>query len=621
MLTEIQNKIVTAPLGAAIVTAGAGSGKTRVLTHRIAHIINNGTPDTAIMAVTFTNKAAAEMKHRIEKLLGYTCNAYLGTFHAWCARFLRKYIKPPFNSNFTIYDSNDTKKLMKQVEHDVDAYKQKLAQSNALDFEDLLDMTLDILKSDKEIREYHQNEIQYILVDEFQDTNKTQYNIVSILAASHKNIMVVGDEDQCIYSWRGASIDNLDRFRRDFPNCQIFKLEQNFRSSKNIVDLANTLVNYNENRLDKVLFSKLADGEIQLKKCYDEREEARNIALMISSEIRSGLADNYRDFAILIRLNALSKTLEEQFRMFNIPHVIWGGFKFYERAEIKSTLNYLRILANPRDEVALIDIINWPRRGIGESTISKLRLKTTTSLFDTIQNIDKHSEGLTAKTISGIRNFNYAVNNLREIYQSFGLGELAGNLISTVGLDNAFKTDNEEDLSRLENIHQLIGAIGAFATENPSATLDDYLQTVSLDSGSEDVDRDSTVIISTIHSAKGLEFKNVFVIGLEEGLFPLVRQNASTDIEEERRLLYVAMTRARKNLYLSYCDTRFYQGTRNYRLPSIFLKESGLKTKAPENNIWQNKPWQNKTQYPSHQNTWPKQSNFSSSARTFWQPD
>ena len=588
--------------------------------------MQNGIDDTGLLALTFTNKAAAEMKRRVEELTGGQCNAFLGTFHSWCARFLRRHIKPPFTSDFTIYDKKDSDKVWKAVgEDNRDAYRAALEKSNALDFDDLLDKTYETLATDRELRERYQRDIRYVLVDEFQDTNEVQYAIVKLLAQSHKNLMVVGDEDQCIYSWRGASIENINAFRRDFPGARIYKLEENFRSSKNIVILANRLVAENCNRLHKELFSNLPNGTIQLKQCYDEREEARNIALHIASAVRNhppslrevplqggdlftghgqefaldmskrltplhggvprsgGVvkAVKYSDFAVLMRLNATSRGLEEQFRAFNIPHIIWGGFKFYERAEIKSAINYLRVLVNPKDEVALIDILNYPKRGIGDSTIAKLRDNKFPSFMEGWLRGSADGvvlpAGISAKAQSGIKNFLKTLNDLREIHDNFGLLDLGGSLISTIGLDTLYKTGKEEDLSRLENLYQLEHAIKQFAMDNPTATLAQYLQSVSLVQDTDSGDTSDAVVISTVHSAKGLEFDNVFIIGLEDGLFPLYRAKQSTnDMEEERRLLYVAITRAKRNLYLSHCMSRYYQGNRNPARPSEFLAECGF---------------------------------------------
>ena len=564
-LTPVQKDIVTAPLGACVVTAGAGSGKTRVLTHRIAYLIaEQNIADDCILAMTFTNKAAGEMRRRVEEMTGGACRAYLGTFHSWCARFLRNNIGDPWTSNFTIYDKKDSDKVYKLVgEENIVEYKRHLENNNALDFDDLLEKTLEILTENREVRERLQNQYKYILVDEFQDTNAVQYKIVRILASVHRNIMVVGDEDQCIYTWRGASAENLNAFLRDFPTAKIYKLEQNFRSGGNIVALANKLVNHNINRLDKTLFSELPSGKIRYVSYYDEREEARMIAAQIISEHRQH-GTPFGKYAVLMRLNATSRNFEEQFRAFGVPHIIWGGFKFYERAEIKGAINYLRLLVNPRDEIAYTGALTFPKRGIGDAAIDKI----------------KRGEKLTAKAKTGFDEFNRIMDTLRGINDNFGLYDLAGSLISTIGLD-AYLIENKDDgEDRLENLYQLEQAMKSFAHENDGATLNDYLQTVAL---VQDTDGESgdAVVISTIHSAKGLEFENVFIIALEEKVFPLERAvEKAGELEEERRLLYVGITRAMKNLYLSGVQSRFFHGQRGWQSPSRFLYDCDLVKKA-----------------------------------------
>ena len=569
-LTAIQQEIVTTQEKAVIVTAGAGSGKTRVLTHRIWWLIKQGClNEEEILGLTFTNKAALQIRQRVEVLLGQTMNpfpAFLGTFHSWCARFLRKHIKSPWNKDFTIYDTKDSAKVYRQVgEENKEEYKKVLMNCNALDFEDLIEKTLEILEEDNDIRTLYQNKIKYILVDEFQDTDFTQYKIVKILAEKQRQIMVVGDEDQCIYSWRGANIENLNLFLNDFKP-KIFKLEQNFRSSKNIVELANKLVQHNLNRLDKHLFSELPRGEIKHNTFYDERNEAQMIAMQIMNEHRMH-GTPYSHFAILMRLNATSRNFEEQFRGFGIPHIIWGGFKFYERAEIKSTINYLRVLCNPRDEVAYYDAMCFPKRGVGDSSIEKL----------------KKGESIPKKAQAGVDEFKKVLNELETINKKFGLVGLATSLISTIGLDIWFSGEKEDDISRLENIYELVEAIKNFAKDNPGATLNDFLQQVSLVQDTDNGENGDAVIISTIHSAKGLEFENVFLIALESGIFPLYRATQrNAELEEERRLLYVGITRAMKNLYLSNVQSRFFMGDRKYQNPSEFLYDCDLiKSRAP----------------------------------------
>lgn len=612
-----------------LVTAGAGSGKTRVLTHRIVHLINSGISDSAILALTFTNKAAGEMKERVEKMLGSTISTFLGTFHSFCARLLRKniqHLNKSWTSDFSIYNTTDTQKVIKEIlanntfrelEKDswktvewhlskmkndgltpeeyrpeiehltsadeilrvINAYSKRLSDCNALDFDDLLLKTLDLFETAPHILAELQRRFDYILVDEFQDTNIIQYKIVSKLAAIHKNIMCVGDEDQCIYTWRGASIENLAAYKKDFPSVRIYKLEENFRSGKNIVSLANTLVAHNNNRISKVLFSNLPEGEINLEKCWNEREEAEKIVTTISRMEKQG--SKFGDFAILMRINALSRAFEEKLLEYNIPHFVWGGFKFYERSEIKSVINYLRVMVNPKDEIALMDVLNWPRRGVGDSSLEKIRelaSEAQIASYDLIKGIEEYKERFSSKSYAGICEFRNVINALTEIHDSFGLEELANSIVSTIGVENAFKSSKkEEDLNRLENIYQLENAIRSYAEDNPGATLSQYLQSVSLVSDAENLAGDDAVIISTVHSAKGLEFKHVFIVGMEDGLFPLARsKNSEAELEEERRLLYVAITRACEKLTLSYCGTRFYQGDRKACLPSQFLKDAGF---------------------------------------------
>jgi DNA helicase-2/ATP-dependent DNA helicase PcrA len=420
------------------------------------------------------------------------------------------------------------------------------------------------------------------LIDEFQDTDSVQYKIVRTISKKKNGesipVTVVGDEDQCIYTWRGAESENLNAFIRDFPNAKIYKLEQNFRSSANIESLANKLVSNNTNTLDKNLFSELPDGKIRYIQNYDEREEARMTAMQINAEHRKGKP--WGSFAILMRMNATSRDFERQFREFGIPHIIWGGFKFFERAEIKSTINYLRVLVNPRDDGAVVDILNFPRRGVGDGSVEKLRNYATENGVSMLEAVECASNGnpkLSSKAFAGVKEFMSVYNNLKSIQKSFSLFDLGASLISTIGLDNHFKqSGKDEDEDRLENVYQLEQDIKSWANDNPMGTLNDYLQTVALVQDADNGDGDS-VVISTVHSAKGLEFENVFIIGMEDGVFPLHRAKSSAnDMEEERRLFYVAITRAIRNLYVSGCGSRFFQGQRNWATPSEFLIECEL---------------------------------------------
>lgn len=609
-LTIKQSEIVNAPLGAMLVTAGAGSGKTRVLTSRLLHLLQSGIPEKSIIALTFTNKAGNEMRERVEKLLGRSFNTFIGTFHSFCVRLLRKHSGKP---NFSIYATTDTNKVLKEIIKELyqevdselykaavsglsnwknkgiveftsfhdplvkifNAYRDQLRKNNAYDFDDLLIETLELLKTNTEVCAKLQDYFQYILVDEFQDTNEIQYEIVSFLAQKHRNIMVVGDEDQCIYSWRGASVENINRFRHDFPEARIYRLEENFRSSGNIVKLASDLVSKNNNRIDKKLFSNINDGLINYEDYYDDKQEAQGIISHILECRRNG--GTWSDSAILMRINALSRRFEEALRIYNIPYVVWGGFKFYERAEVKIVLDYLRLLVNQNDEVALFNVINFPKRGIGEACHAKIkqfaRAQNLTA-YQVVEQIENYDIGVPTKTKNAIRQFANILHQLQDLLKQ-GLTPLANELVDITGLQTHYESEKDDSESRLENIYQLCGSIREFASVNPTADLSSYLQSVTL-AGGEDPDATDHVVISTIHSAKGLEFKNVYIVGMEDGLFPSYKSQYKDEIlEEERRLLYVAITRAMRNLNISYARSRFLNGEISRTVPSTFLMELG----------------------------------------------
>jgi DNA helicase-2/ATP-dependent DNA helicase PcrA len=601
-LTETQRKIAEAPLGPILVTAGAGSGKTRTLTHRLLHLIRTGIPDHKIVALTFTNKAGNEMRSRVEKLLGRPFSTFIGTFHSFCTRFLRKNWPTP---NFSIYSAADTNKVLKdiiggdkellrkaqyhlgewknegkpldtyigyikwdndshKIEQILREYRHRLKANNAMDFDDLLLCTLKLFQTQPDILDKLQAGFSYILVDEFQDTNEIQYKIVSALAKIHKNIMAVGDEDQCIYSWRGASIENIQRFKHDFPDVKIYKLEENFRSSKNIVELASSLVSKNSNRIKKVLFSSIPDGNINFECCYNENQEADRVIAKIIENKRSG--GRWSDTAILMRINALSRVFEERLRRYNIPYVIWGGFKFYERAEVKAALDYLRVIVNPNDDVSLFNVINFPRRGIGDAGIEKIKSAAKdagVSCYNYIHGTDN----------TKIKEFVRVLDELAEANRQ-GLAHLAQNFVYITGLKKHYEEDKNDGENRLENLYQLSVSITEFAVRE-DAELADYLQTVSI-SGGEDPESNEQVVISTVHSAKGLEFKTVFVVGMEDGIFPTYRsRDDDGQMEEERRLLYVAITRAMRNLHISFAKNRFINGDHSRMKRSNFLTELG----------------------------------------------
>jgi DNA helicase-2/ATP-dependent DNA helicase PcrA len=616
-LTDEQQQIVNAPLGASLVTAGAGSGKTRVLTERIAYLIESaGLRSYEILALTFTNKAAKEMRERVEKMIGAQVETFLGTFHSFCARFLYKNIDKleGYTKDFSIYDTGDTQKAIKEVLANntfldlkkddvrriefkiseiknengraedfcdgemlraVTAYNAFLRKNNALDFDDLLIKTLEVFENHPEILAALQGRFRYILVDEFQDTNRVQYEIVKGLAGVHKNLMVVGDEDQCIYTWRGASIDNFKRFQKDFSPA-LYKLEQNFRSCKNIVELAGGLVEKNQSHIQKHLFSELPNGNIEFQDFFGARDEARYVVGLILKQIGYGGA-RPSDFAIMIRINALSRLFEEQLRDYNVPYVVWGGFKFYERAEVKVVLNYLRVLLNPTDDVALFEIINFPRRGIGDTSIDKI--KELGKGFDVIRDIEKYAGHFSKKTLAGIKSFRGVYDRLAAIHNDFGFLALSEHLIGEIGLDREYERSKDlQDRERLENVYQLVLDIKEAVKNDPELTLSMYLKRATLATDSDSPEIEDRVVITTVHSAKGLEFKNVFIVGLEDGLFPISRAfNSAAEMEEERRLLYVAITRAKQGLHLSFCQRRMMWGKEeNICVPSRFLKEMGF---------------------------------------------
>ncbi|MCQ2381847.1 MAG: ATP-dependent helicase, partial [Clostridia bacterium] len=586
------------------------SAKTRVLTTRLVHLLQMGIPEKAIVAMTFTNKAGNEMRERVEKILGRPFNTFIGTFHSFCVRLLRKHSGKP---NFSIYATADTNKVLKDIikemykevdsdlyksaveglsrwkntgiveftsNHDAlvkifNAYREQLQKNNAYDFDDLLLETLNLLKTNTVVCEKLQDYFQYILVDEFQDTNETQYEIVSILARKHRNIMVVGDEDQCIYSWRGASVENINRFQADFPDTRIYRLEENFRSSGNIVKLASSLVAKNNNRISKNLYSNLNDGLINYEDFYDDKQEALGIISHILENRRNG--GTWSDSAILMRINALSRRFEEALRMYNIPYVVWGGFKFYERAEVKIVLDYLRLLVNQDDEVSLFNVINFPKRGIGDACHAKIKSfarEHNLRSFQIVMDIEQYDMGLPTKTKNAIIAFAGIIRKLQTLL-SQGLVALADDLVDVTGLQNYYENEKDDSESRLENIYQLCGSIREYAAVNPTADLSSYLQSVTL-AGGENPDATDHVVISTIHSAKGLEFKNVYIVGMEDGLFPSYKsQYNDAVLEEERRLLYVAITRAMRNLNISYARARFLNGEISRTVPSSFLMELG----------------------------------------------
>lgn len=637
LLNEEQLAPLKCTEGAVLVTAGAGSGKTRLLTHRVAYLIDElGVNPYEIIAITFTNKAAAEMAARIGQMVKGAERVWISTFHSMCAKILRMEIShlPPFTRDFSIYSESDSDKAIKDIlaqsginddkikksvmyhlsnwkngtqdlreyilthedENGIDkigkfmsAYQEKLKKNNALDFDDLIAKTVELFKTCPEVLSYYANRFRYIHVDEFQDTNLIQYALVRMLASVHGNVFVVGDEDQCIYSWRGANFQNIFNFKKDFLGAQVFKLQRNYRSSPEIINVANNVIKNNTTRLNKNMWTNKPSGQKpSLFNAYDERDEALYVAKNIQKLINEGY--NYDEMAVLMRINALSRSFEEAFLSYNIPHRIYGGFKFYERVEIRNVIGYLRLFTNPKDDVSFSRIINFPKRGIGDGTIAKLaEIDLSKSLLENCLSGRLQENNAMAKKFEPFINGYQRVEN----WQGGKLSEFVEEVIKAFGIRGAYNPKEEEDVNRLLNIEQFVSSVKEYEALNPEATLNDYLENITLSSENDEIGQGGAVTIATVHAVKGLEFKVVFVVGLEEGVFPISRSfNSTSDLEEERRLMYVALTRAEERLYLSHTSRRYMYGGSQYQTPSRFCRELGILTleevKKPENSFSRN---------------------------------
>jgi len=622
-LNKEQLEAVHATEGAVLVLAGAGSGKTRVLTYRIANLIEEkGVSPYHILAITFTNKATNEMKERLEKMLGEGSGVWVSTFHSLCARILRYDAdKLGYDKNYTIYSDTDSERVIKRIvqnkhiekegfDHKVaehisnaktylfspeeyrkecgdrdamlicdvyEAYEEELRNANAMDYDDLLIKTYELFSDYPEVLKKYAERFHYIHIDEYQDTSRLQYKIAAMLSSVHGNLFVVGDEDQSIYGWRGADISNILDFRKDFPNATVIKLEQNYRSTTNILNAANAVISHNSERFEKKLWSEGDKGvRVETYTAQDDREEAEFVARQISSLMRErGMSPS--DFAILVRINALTRKLEEKLRYFRIPYKMYGGFKFYERKEVKSLLAYFRAFVNPRDNDAFLRIINTPKRGIGDSVTDELSFLASErgiSVSDVLFG-DMTALGLSDKSAKKLRIFKELFDKMVAARNEKGLGDFAEYVAAEAGFFLAYAGDKEEDLSHRENLNQLIGEIREFEKANQGATLEEYLQSVALISDTDEIQTDEYVTVSTVHSVKGLEFNVVFVTGLEENVFPSQSYGKSTsEIEEERRVMYVAMTRAKRRLFLTSARSRFMYGRTNYNARSRFLNEA-----------------------------------------------
>ena len=633
--------------GPMIVIAGAGSGKTRVLTYKIAYLMTQGVDPFNILALTFTNKAAREMKERIANIVGDEAkNLWMGTFHSVFARILRiEAHKIGYTSNFTIYDSDDSQKLVariiKELNLDKEQYKYKIIfsrissmknnfisadqyvndeemllsdkisnrpkfhqiykqyvdrcfKAGAMDFDDLLLKTNELLNSYPDTLSKYQNIFRYILVDEYQDTNHSQYLIIRSLSDKFQNICVVGDDAQSIYSFRGANINNILNFQKDFPDSKIFRLEQNYRSTKNIVNAANSIIKYNQKRLKKNVWTNNESGEkISVNKLLTDGEEGRFVASSIfENKMQSQMKNS--DFAILYRTNAQSRSFEDALRKKNIPYRVYGGLSFYQRKEIKDVLAYLRLLINNDDEQAFKRIINFPARGIGLTTLNKIAIEAknkSVSDYTFLKNYSKSSSILNNSTKNKLLEFVVMIESIKAKLESLDVFEITKEVLKQSGLYNLYKNDESmEGVNRIQNIEELLNGIKDFVENNDKnqVSVSTFLQDVALATDQDNESNDNNkVALMTIHLAKGLEFPFVYIVGLEENLFPsAMNLNSRTDLEEERRLFYVALTRAEKKIYLSYVLSRYRWGKPVDSEKSRFIDE--INDEFVENNIIQN---------------------------------
>ena len=627
-LNERQKEAVLHTEGPLLIMAGAGSGKTRVVTHKIAYLIEEmDIFPSSILAITFTNKAASEMKDRVRELIDADVDRmWMGTFHSICVRILRRDIdRLGYNKSFTIYDRDDQITLMKECIKDLNInkemykesavlskisslkdasiepdtyinenygelrertigelyalYEKKLAQYNALDFDDLIIKTVVLLKRNKDILDFYQNKFKYVFVDEYQDTNKIQYEFARLLSGKHKNICVVGDSDQSIYGWRGADISNILGFEKDFEGASVILLEQNYRSTPNILNVANKVIENNYERPVKELWTDRDEGANVIYEQLDYSEEEGHF---VANKIHQLIYKGYRpkDIAILYRTNAQSRTFEESFMKEELPYKIVGGLRFYDRKEVKDIIAYLKVLQNPTDNISVKRIINTPRRGIGLATIAKIEEYASEhgeSFYGALLSLED-IESLNNRAKNSTRPFIDTMNILMAKKEVMGLKDFIEEMINSIGyIDELNREDTVEARTRIENIREFVSVALNYETVNEDATLEDFLSSVSLLSDvDKTVDENNLITMMTVHSAKGLEFKVVFVVGMEEGLFPTSRSlENDEDVEEERRLCYVAVTRAEEMLFITNAKRRTIYGNTNYTLPSRFIGEMG----------------------------------------------
>ncbi|HIV13538.1 MAG TPA: DNA helicase PcrA [Candidatus Pullilachnospira stercoravium] len=627
-LNPMQQEAVYHTEGPVLILAGAGSGKTRVLTHRIAYLIEEKSVNPwNIMAITFTNKAAQEMRERVDQIVGFGSESiWVSTFHSSCVRMLRRFIdRIGYENNFTIYDTDDQKTVIKEVckrlnidtkmfkerslmaaissakdelispeafKRDAgqdwslqtvarvyEAYQKQLAMNNALDFDDLIAKTVELLEASPEVLDYYQQRFRYIMVDEYQDTNTAQFRFVSLLASKYRNLCVVGDDDQSIYKFRGANIGNILGYEKVFPDAKVIKLEQNYRSTQNILNAANEVIRHNLGRKEKTLWTDNEVGELlHFRQFLTGYEEAEYIAGDISKKVREGTYA-YRDCAILYRTNAQSRLFEEKFLLANIPYKIVGGVNFYARKEIKDLLAYLKTIDNARDDVAVRRIINVPKRGIGATTLNRVQdyaQEQGISFYDALKEADQIPT--LGRSAAKIRPFVDFVQKFRSQLEYLSVTELLNKVIEETGYVEELKAeDTEESRARIENIDELISKVVSYEQDAEEPSLDGFLSEVALIADIDSVEEsDNRVLLMTLHSAKGLEFPNVYLAGMEDGIFPsymTITEGDASELEEERRLCYVGITRAMKELTLTAAQQRMIRGETQYSKVSRFIRE------------------------------------------------
>lgn len=634
LLNKEQYEGATTIDGQVLILAGAGSGKTRVLTYRMAHMIEDlGIYPYKILAITFTNKAAKEMKDRVKKLVGDKAeDMWISTFHSTCVRILRREIEHlGYKKNFTIYDSSDQKTLITECMKSLDIndkdinprevmgkisrakdkmqgpksfkrefesnfrenkiadvylmYQKKLKENNAMDFDDLISKTVELFKKNSDILEFYQRKFQYIMVDEYQDTNGAQYELVKLLAAKYKNLCVVGDDDQCIYMWRGADVSNILDFEKDYPNAKVIKLEQNYRSKDNILQAANTVIKNNANRKSKVLRTEQESGDkIKIYRAFDDKSEGDFVSKVIA-DLKLKEKRKYDDFAILYRTNAQSRIFEESLRRRGIAYKIVGGTKFYDRKEIKDILCYLKVILNPQDDISLKRIINVPKRSIGNATVTKVQDfvdEYGLNLWDGLVEAG-NIPTLTSRNTSTLSKFTELMDNFIDLSETIPVSQLIETILEDTGYMHELENSKEiEDKSRIENLKELVSDAVDFEKTSEDKSLSAYLEKVSLvqdtDKLEEEEEGEGSVVLMTVHSAKGLEFPIVFMVGMEDGLFPSLSDlQSESQMEEARRLCYVAITRAKEKLYITSAEVRRVFGRTVSYSQSQFISEIDLK--------------------------------------------